>query len=320
MEKIISHGNLEQTIGLPISSKFITANTIEIGLSEVKSKHITPSFSKDNETLIAHSDFIELTSMVAESVFKNESINRPILRVSHPVLGRIPEARQKPSNALLEHEKTLYYERMAFMIEIPTIRDVVNGNELNLTIGGVKAYSMDNLNGRKGYEQHFKVFIGFKNTVCTNLCISTDGFSQTIKARSINDLMERIYELFSDFNALKELQSLERLGNYGITESQFASLIGRARMYQNLPLNKKAHLPVLKLSDTQINDVVKGYYKDPNFSGNKGIGLWNLYNLFTGANKSSYIDSFIERGVNSLDFVNSLSVALDNKQSHWFLN
>lgn len=321
METIIKTESLEQTIGLPVSSKFITANTIDVSISEVKNKHIIPSFSKDNEPLISHSDFIELTGMVAESVFKNESFNKPILRVSHPVLGRIPEARQKPANALLEHEKTRYYERMAFLLEIQSIRDTIQGNELTLTVGGVKAYSLDNLNGRKGTEQHFKVFIGFKNTVCTNLCISTDGYSETIKARNINELMEKIYLLFSEYNTFQHIQALERIGNYGISESQFASFVGRARMYQCLAPNSRKSIPELKLSDTQINEVVKGFYKDANFSGNtNGIGLWQLYNLFTGANKSSYIDSFLDRGVNSFDFVNSLAVALDKNQDHWFLN
>jgi hypothetical protein len=46
--------------------------------------------------------------------------------------------------------------------------------------------------------------------------------------------------------------------------------------------------------------VVEGYYNDPNFSRTDGkINLWRLYNLFTGANKSSYIDRLLDRGVNA---------------------
>jgi hypothetical protein len=57
----------------------------------------------------------------------------------------VPEAKDKAAKDLLEHEKTLYYERMAFIIEIPSIADDIDGNRLSLTIGGVKAYNLDNL-------------------------------------------------------------------------------------------------------------------------------------------------------------------------------
>jgi hypothetical protein len=48
------------------------------------------------------------------------------------VKGRIPEAIGKPAKDLLEHEKTIYYERMAFMMTIPSITEMVNGNRLSL--------------------------------------------------------------------------------------------------------------------------------------------------------------------------------------------
>ena len=51
----------------------------------------------------------------------------------------------------------------------------MNGNKLTLTIGGVRAYNHTNLYSKKGAER-FKVFIGFTCKVCTNLCVSTDGF------------------------------------------------------------------------------------------------------------------------------------------------
>ncbi len=59
-------------------------------------------------------------------------------------------------------------------------------------------------------------------------------------------------------------------------------------MYNHLP--DKAEIPELMITDSQISSVVKGYYSDPDFSCRNGeIGLWNLYNLITDANKSSYI-------------------------------
>jgi hypothetical protein len=40
--------------------------------------------------------------------------------------------------------------------------------------------------------------------------------------------------------------------------------------------------------------VFRDFYKDESFcrDANGDINLWKLYNLFAGANKSTYIDSF----------------------------
>lgn len=59
--------------------------------------------------------------------------------------GRIPSAVGKPAKEVQEHEKTLYYERMAFAMEIPSINDRITDNSLNLTIGGVRVYNLTNL-------------------------------------------------------------------------------------------------------------------------------------------------------------------------------
>lgn len=53
------------------------------------------------------------------------------------------------------------------------------------------------------------------------------------------------------------------------------------------------------MTDTQIGIwVAKAYYNDDNFAlpeNQNAISMWNVYNLFTGANKSSYIDNFLDR-------------------------
>src|SRR5690606_17176942 len=103
-------------------------------------------------------------AFVTDRIFGGEQILRPAVRVSHPIKGRIPSAVGKPAKELKEHEKTLYYERMAFAIEIASIRDNVAGNDLNLTVGGVRAYNLENLHATKK-EEHFRLFIGFKNSV-----------------------------------------------------------------------------------------------------------------------------------------------------------
>ncbi|MDP1763823.1 MAG: DUF3871 family protein [Sediminibacterium sp.] len=159
-----------------IHRSFIEANTIASSLQDIKRNHIIPVYIKDNETLISQTDFIETTMDVVRGIYCTEQLLQPIVRVSHPMKGRIPDARDKPANELQDHEKTLYYERMAFLIEIPSIQGTVGDNTLSLTVGGVKSYSQDNLYAKKGSDEHFKVFIGFKNTVCTNLCVWSNGF------------------------------------------------------------------------------------------------------------------------------------------------
>jgi len=71
---------------------------------------------------------------------------------------------------------------MMFMIEIPSISEEINGNRLNLTVGGVRAYNHENLYSKKSAER-FKILIGFKNMVCCNMCVSTDGLQDDIKVR-----------------------------------------------------------------------------------------------------------------------------------------
>lgn len=301
---------------------FILANTLPFTVETIEREHIIPVFAKDNEPLISHVDFIQSVEQVANHVFAGERMLAPAVRLSHAVKGRIPEARHKSAKELLRHEETVYYERCAFVIELPDIRENVNGNLLSLTIGGVKAYNQDNLYNRKGSEEHFKVFIGFENKVCTNQCVWSDGYIGNLKVRSLKELTSGVFDLLARFDAQKQLRAMKRLGGYALTESQFAKLVGRARMYQYLPNQVKKQLPKLLFPDGHLSAVVKDYYQDESFCRtNEGnISLWKLYNLFTGSNKQSYIDSFLERTVNAYDFVEGVSQTLENGDYNWFLH
>jgi len=327
MENEILNNSFESAVGLidDVSSNetaFIIANTIPVTKMEISKSHIIPVFVKDNEPLISHSDFIEATIDVTNQFFSNEVILSPSIRVSHPIKGRTPNAKDKPAKDLLEDEKTLYYERMMFLIEIPSIKDSINGNELSLTIGGVKAYSNDNLYNRKGSDEHFKIFIGFKNKVCTNLCVATDGIMLDLKVKSLSELMHSVHTLLQNFNAQNHLDKMKKFTNYSLTEQQFANLIGRARLYNYLPYQEKKQIPSLAFGDTQVGLIAKDYYQDKNFSKaeTNSINLWNVYNLFTGANKSSYIDSFLGRSVNAFEFTTQLADSIENQSFNWFLN
>lgn len=302
-------------------SSFIEANTQEVTLEHLKNKCIIPVFSRDNETTISHFQFINKTFEIAQQLFPDAHPNPPEIRVSHTIKGRIPTAIGKPAKELLDHEKTIYYERCAFVIEIPSVVKNVNRNELSLTIGGVRAYNQENLYSKKSLEK-FKLFIGFQNKVCLNLCISTDGFSNEIRIGSISELEEKVNQLFISYNMDKHLGMMERMSKYQLSEKKFAHFIGKTRMYQHLDRTEQKNLFSIALNDSQISNVVKGYYSDTTFCRNEdgSINLWNLYNLFTGANKSSYIDSNLERNVITYELINNLGNSIQNNTSNWFLH
>ena len=301
--------------------RFILANTQPISYADLKHRCIIPVFSKDNESTISHSEFIDTVGQAVDKFFTPEEILHPAIRISHPIKGRIPEAMGKPAEALQEEEKTIYYGRCAFMYEIPSISTNVSGNKLSLSIGGVRAYNNENLYGKKS-EEHFKVFIGFKNHVCINLCISTDGFLEDLRVMSVQELFNRVFQLLTRFDAERQVSQLERLSEYALTEHQFAQLIGRSRLYNYLPLKQRRDIEKLPLSDTQISMVAKDYYQDKSFcrSEDGTIDMWKVYNLFTSATKSSYIDTFLDRTTGSLLFVSELVNHLKSSTKSWYLS
>lgn len=303
-------------------SPFIEANTKEASLHHLKHECIVPVFSKDNEVTISHTNFIETVWDAASSFFPNETILQPDIRVSHVVKGRIPEAINKPVSQLLESDKTIYYERMAFCFEVPTIYQDIEGNRLNLSIGGVRALNHENLYSKKSVEK-FKIFIGFTNKVCTNLCVSTDGYKSELRVMSLEELFKHSLLLFQQYNPNRHLQLMSSFQNSYLTEHQFAQLIGKSKLYQCLPNAQKKLLPNMEFGDTHINAVAKAYYNDKNFKIEEGadaINLWKVYNLFTGANKNSYIDNLLDRSLNATDLVEGINRALHGDSEYrWFI-
>ena len=301
---------------------FIEANTVEASLEEIKAHHVIPVFHRDNQPLISHAEFIELTSEIVQQHFKPERILQPSIRLSHPIKGRIFEARYKSANELEEWEKTLWYERMCFVIEIPSISDEIDGQRISLTVGGIKAFNLDSLNSKKGVDQHFKIFCGFSVAVCSNLCIWTDGIKTDVKVKDLQQLAVAIDDLVLSFDAITQLKKMEELRNLSLTEQQFAHLIGKCKMYQFLSAGQKKAVPELLFGEQQIATICRDYYKDESFAKdeNGSINLWKLYNLFTSSNKSSFIDSFADKAVNSSEFIQTIGYAIKHKEEHWFLN
>lgn len=313
----------KQTPASIVKSPFIEANTDSVSLSHLKEKCVIPVFTKDNEITLSHQEFIETAISAIATIFPNEAIEAPEIRVSHQIKGRTPDALHIPANALQDHQRTSYFERMAFIIRVPGITETINGNKLALTIGGVRAYNLENLYNKKSYEK-FKFFIGFQNMVCCNLCVSTDGYQSEIRAMTRFDLEDKIVQTIANYNAQEHLNTMKNLLEYSLTERDFAQIIGKSRLYNYLPKKDKVLIPELLLNDGHINTVAKDYYQDESFCRDSDgkISMWEFYNLLTGSNKTSYIDTFLERGVNAFQFVEGISKALSDRNSNyaWFLS
>lgn len=300
---------------------FIEANTKNVSLSHLRNDCNIPVFSKDNESTLSHQEFIDTVYSCAQEVFQGQTINQPEIRTSHTIKGRIPSAIGKPVKELLENEKTIYYERMMFAIEIPSITSTLSGNQLTLTLGGVRAYNQENLYSKKNFEK-FKIYVGFKNMVCCNMCVSSDGFVGDLRASSPEQLRQKVKEFLSSYQMQSHLETLERMPELGLTEEQFAQLIGRFKLFTYLPKEEKQSLLPVLLNESQISTLSRNYYEDEHFSREQdgSISFWKLYNLLTEANKSSYIDSFLDRSVNAHEIVSNLMFSLENEQPSWFLN
>lgn len=300
---------------------FIQANTEPVSLQYLQNSCIIPVF-RDNEKTISHYEFIDAIDFCTQQFFKGSKVFEPEIRVSHKISGRIPSALHKKVSELEEWEKTQYYERMIFSLEIPSITETINGNQLNLSICGIRALNHESLFSKKSIEK-FKVCVGFSNLVCTNLLVSTDGCALEIRVSSLDDLVHKVFELFENYNMKKHLQSMQNFGRYNLTEHQFAQLVGKARLYPYLSPAMKKEIPQLIYNDGQLNAVCRDYYLDKSFcrSENGDIDLWRLYGLLTGSNKSSYIDGFLDKSLNAYTFTESLVEAFDNTNSkNWFLS
>ena len=288
------------TINPTSTPPFIVANTVETNFYDLEFNHIIPVFAKDNEVAISHVDFITAVHEATHQAYKGHNIELPEIRVSHPVHGRIPEARDKKPADLLPHEKTLYYERMMFTMKVSSITKNIGGKQVALNVGGVKSYHWDKLTGKRTL-QEFKVFVGFQVFVCSNLCVGADGGVRTIKTDDLDIIPKQTYVQLSGFNYHAFAEKLEALHHQSLSKEEFATFIGRVRIgYYNPSVDSKTWL-----GDQQMAKVVKGYYGDPDFKSdqNGNITLWNLYNLMTRANQTSYIDTMLDRSVSALEML-----------------
>jgi len=90
--------------------------------------------------------------------------------------------------------------------------------------------------------------------------------------------------------------------------------------YNNVSLSEA----LLQLNNEQTEYVVNFLYNElENLApqqGAKEISMWNVYNLLTGANKSSYIDNFLDRSHNASLLADGLNRALYGENEYsWFI-
>ena len=101
------------------------------------------------------------------------------------------------------------------------------------------------------------MFIGFICNVCTNLCVSTDGYLTCLEVTNTNELYRAVLEMFNKYDPAKHIHLMQTLGNTSMTEHQFCQLLGRMRLYQCLPQGYQKAIPRMLLTDTQVNSVAK---------------------------------------------------------------
>ena len=304
----------------PTSVNFLEANTNAITLQELTEQCVVPTWA-NQELTISHQDFINTVHDAACNVFAGETINNPEIRVSHIVRGRTANSLHKRTSELLESEKTQFYQRLAFAFTIPSLHECIDGQRLELCIGGVRNYSDLNLYRTNRGMEKFSIFIGWRVNVCSNQVLTGQGVRLNIEVMSLHDLYKAVLDLFYNFNLEKDIQLMHSLTQTRLTESQFAQIVGRMRLYQALPSYLQREIPKLLITDSQINNVCRDYYNNPNF-GHKDntISLFDFHNLLTEANKSSYIDSYVQRGINATEITVGIGKALQGDSEYsWFL-
>ena len=300
---------------------FLEANTEAISIEELATKCVVPTWA-NQELTIAHQDFINCVHEATKDFYHGEVVNAPDIRVSHIVRGRVPSALGKKASELLECEKTQFYQRLAFAFTIPTIWETVRGEKLELCVGGVRNYSDLNLyRASKGLEK-FSIFVGWRVVICSNQVLTGEGVKFNMEVSNINELYRNVLELLHSFNPAKDIHLLHALSETYLTETQFAQVVGRMRMFQALPSGQQKRMPQLLITDSQINNVCRDFYRSENFGMKEnGISLFDFHNLLTESNKSSYVDTYLHRAVNATEVsvgLNNVLRGFDDKYA-WFL-
>ncbi|PTM01528.1 MAG: hypothetical protein DA405_13605 [Bacteroidetes bacterium] len=142
------------------------------------------------------------------------------------------------------------------------------------------------------------------------------AFKGDLRVSSIPELIRCADDLYGSFKIDRNIANFQSLKDYSLNSEEFAHLVGRAKQYLNLPKDLKSQKAEFPLGDSQLSQMVRAYY---NLGNEVDIDLWDFYNLMTGANKSSYIDSAVDRVVDSHTFTLNLAHSLENRSHNWYL-
>ena len=298
---------------------FILGNSIPLELPELQERYCTPVFSRDNVETISHADFATTALEAVQTFFHGQTVKAPVIRCSHEMKLRTRNGAGKLVENLTPEDESSYMQRMMFMIEIPSIQRVVNGNLLNLQVVGVRSYAETNLLGLSTQQQRFRLGIGFVNTVCTNLLLRTDGVNLSIKVTNLTDLYRYCLEVFSRYDHQRHLEDMERLGQTTIDVPLFARFLGRARMASQMPaaMKRELGLPEFLLPESQINSMVRDWFTDENFaSPGQDITAWQFYQLMTNY-RNNYIDVAMERTINAFEVAQGIARAVNHEDDTW---
>ena len=143
-----------------------------------------------------------------------------------------------------------------------------------------------------------------------------------MEVTDLNDLYKQVTMLFRQYNPAKDLYLMQSLTETYISESQFAQIVGRCRLYQALAPQQQRALPRLLITDSQINNCCKGFFSNPNFGAkDNSLSMWDFHNLLTESNKSSYIDTYLQRAVNATEVAVGINNAIKgiSNEYEWFL-
>ena len=266
---------------------FIEGNTSAITLDDLKTKCIIPSFGITNELTLSHQEIAQSMYKAAAEKFGRGNLTEMDFRVSHPISGRTPNAIHKRKEDLLDHEKTLFYQRIAACMTVKSMSRTICGENTDLTIGFVRSYHTTNLYGSKVPEK-ITIYCGTSVRVCSNLCLTVNGLKDNIECLTAADVYQNASELLDSYqaNSEQDIESLEGLGRTRINTSQFSMLIG------------------LKKGEDSIN-------------------CFELLQCFNEACKQSYIHNWLPKNQNCTDLCLNVQRVLegDNENPYsWFLN
>lgn len=305
---------------------FIEGNTNEVTFEDLRTKCIIPTFGMTNELTLSHQEIAKSVIAAAAEKYGEKNLSRMEFRVSHPISGRTPDAINLKANELLDHQKTLFYQRIAACLTVKSKSTTICGNDTDFTIGFVRSYHTTNLYGSKVPEK-ITLFTGTRIRVCSNMCLTTNGLKDNIECLTASDVYQNTLELLDSYQATAEhdIEQLEGLGRTRIDISRFCTLIGRLRYYQALSLQEQHQLPPMLLGDALCNEATRLFVssrwglKD----GQDSINCFELLQCFNEACKQSYIHNFLPKNANCTELCLNVQKVLEGDTENpysWFLS